>query len=57
MSYHTFTEKSTCFIHNQSDAIITRPNLVYLPKYPVHSYAGNQYIQSYGRFNYNQQQF
>ena len=36
MSYHTFTEKSTCFIHSQSECIIMRPNLVYLPKYPVH---------------------
>ena len=35
MSY-TFNEKSTCFIHSQSECIILRPNLVYLPKYPVH---------------------
>jgi len=36
MSIHTFTEKSTGFIHSQTDCIISRPTLVYLPKYPVH---------------------
>jgi hypothetical protein len=53
MSYHTFTEKSTCFIHNQSDAIITRPNLVYLPKYPVHMRAINIYNHTGGLITIN----
>jgi len=43
MSIHSFSEKSTCYIHSQSDAIILRPTLVYLPKYPVHMRAINIY--------------
>jgi hypothetical protein len=43
MSIHSFSEKSTCFIHSQTDCIITRPTLVYLPKFPVHMRVINIY--------------
>ena len=43
MSSNKFNEISACFIHNESNCIILRPNLVYLPKYPVHMRTINIY--------------